>query len=161
LAQRPVCRKRDRCLSAASLRTECGDRATELGIWEIYVTDNSFYVAFSTFNVLLLLTTSIVLVSLYARARQLTQSTRLLTELAGQMARIDRHSASEVALIAREISSDIERLRELDGSSKTEGPVGMWQLHPLDARDNGLETNCFFCQAPCSDAPLIEGKIQS
>ena len=78
------------------------------------MTDNSFYVAFSTFNVLLLLTTSIVLVSLYARARQLMQSTRVLTELADRMARIDRHSASEVALIAREISSDIGRLRELE-----------------------------------------------
>jgi hypothetical protein len=148
-------------LVGRELRTGCRDRATELGIWEICVTDTSFYVAFSTFNVLLLLTTSMVLVSLYARARQLTQSTRLLTELAGQMARIDRHSASEVALIARGISSDIERLRELDGGNKTEDPAGMWQLHPLDARDNGLETNCFFCQAPCSGAPLIEGKIQS
>jgi hypothetical protein len=120
---------------------------------EIDVTETSFYLAFSTFNLLLLLTTAIVLSNLYAKACQLTQSTRVLTELADQMARIDRHSASEVALIAREISSDIGRLRELDGSSKTEDPVGMWQLHPLDAHDNGLETNCFFCQAPCSDAP--------
>ncbi len=120
---------------------------------EIDVTETSFYVAFSTFNLLLLLTTTIVLSNLYAKACQLTQSTRVLTELADQMARIDRHSASEVALIAREISSDIGRLRELDGSSNTEDPVGMWQLHPLDARDDGLETNCFFCQAPCSDAP--------
>jgi hypothetical protein len=117
------------------------------------VTETSFYLAFSTFNLLLLLTTSVVLSHLYTRARQLTQSTRVLTELADQMARIDRHSASEVALIAREISSDIQRLRELDGSSNTEDPVGMWQLHPLDARDDGLQTNCFFCQASCSDAP--------
>jgi hypothetical protein len=86
------------------------------------VTETSFYLAFSTFNLLLLLTTSIVLSNLYAKACQLTQSTRVLTELADQMARIDRHSASEVALIAREISSDIGRLRELDGSSKAEGP---------------------------------------
>jgi hypothetical protein len=69
---------------------------------EIDVTETSFYIAFSTFNLLLLLTTSIVLSNLYAKACQLTQSTRVLTELADQMARIDRHSASEVALIARE-----------------------------------------------------------
>jgi hypothetical protein len=117
------------------------------------VTETSFYLAFSTFNLLLLLTTSVVLSNLYMKARQLTQNTRVLTELADQMARIDRHSASEVALIARGISSDIERLRELDGGNKTEDPAGMWQLHPLDARDNGLETNCFFCQATCSQAP--------
>jgi hypothetical protein len=122
------------------------------------VTETSFYLAFSTFNLLLLLTTTIVLSNLYTRARQLTQSTSVLTELADQMTRIDRHSASAVALIAREISSDIGRLRELDGSSATEGPVGTWQLHPLDARDNGLETNCFFCQAPCPDAPRSGAK---
>jgi len=78
------------------------------------VTETSFYLAFSTFNLLLLLLTSIILSNLYAKARQLTQSTRTLTELAEQMARIDRRSASEVALIAREISSDIGRLRQLD-----------------------------------------------
>jgi len=81
---------------------------------EIDVTETSFYLAFSTFNLLLLLLTSIILSNLYAKARQLTQSTRTLTELAEQMARIDRRSASEVALIAREISSDIGRLRQLD-----------------------------------------------
>ena len=80
---------------------------------ETDVTETSFYLAFSTFNALLLLTTAIVS-NLYAKARQLTQSTRVLTELADQMARIDRRSASEFALIAREISSDIGRLRELD-----------------------------------------------
>ncbi|MBV9751741.1 MAG: hypothetical protein JO188_04405 [Hyphomicrobiales bacterium] len=78
------------------------------------MTETSFYLAFSTFNLLLLLLTSIILSNLYAKARQLTQSTRTLTELAEQMARIDRRSASEVALIAREISSDIGRLRQLD-----------------------------------------------
>jgi uncharacterized membrane protein AbrB (regulator of aidB expression) len=87
---------------------------------EIDVTETSFYLAFSTFNVLLLLTTTIVLSNLYAKARQLTQNTSVLTELAGQMARIDRQSASEVALIARGISSDIGRLRELDGSGETD-----------------------------------------
>jgi hypothetical protein len=120
---------------------------------EIDVTETSFYVAFSTFNLLLLLTTTIVLSNLYAKARQLTQNTRVLTEVADQMARIDRHSANEVALIAREISSDIGRLRELDGSNKTEGPSEMWQLHPSDAHDSGLETNCFFCRTTCSEAP--------
>lgn len=128
---------------------------------EIDVTETSFYVAFSTFNLLLLLTTTIVLSNLFTRARQLTRSTSVLTELADQMARIDRHSASEVALIAREISSDIERLRELDGNSMTEGSVGTWQLHPLDARDSGLGTDCFFCQASCSDAPRSGAKSKA
>jgi hypothetical protein len=41
---------------------------------EIDVTETSFYVAFSTFNLLLLLTTTIVLSNLYAKARQLTQN---------------------------------------------------------------------------------------
>jgi hypothetical protein len=86
----------------------------ELRIEETDVTETSFYLAFSTFNLLLLLTSTVVLSNLYAKARQLTQSTRALTELANQMARIDRHSASEVALLAREISSDIGRLRQLD-----------------------------------------------
>jgi hypothetical protein len=81
---------------------------------EIDVTETSFYLAFSTFNLLLLLTTTIVLSNLYAKARQLMQNTRVLTELADQIARIDRHSANEVAHIAREISSDIGRLRQLD-----------------------------------------------
>ncbi|MBV9567167.1 MAG: hypothetical protein JO172_03435 [Hyphomicrobiales bacterium] len=78
------------------------------------MTETSFYLAFSTFNLLLLLTTSVILTNLYAKARQLAQNTSLLTELAVQMTRIDRHSANEVALIAREISSDIGRLRQLE-----------------------------------------------
>lgn len=78
------------------------------------MTETSFYLAFSTVNVILPLTTSIVLLSLYAKARQLTQSTRLLTDLVDQMARLDRHSAGQVARIAREISCDLGRLRQLD-----------------------------------------------
>ena len=115
------------------------------------MTETSFYLAFSTFNLLLLLTTSVVLSNLYAKARQLTQNTMLLTEVADQMARIDRHSASTVALIAREISSDIGRLREIERSDDPEDSDGMWQLHPLDARSARLESNCFFCQTTCSE----------
>jgi hypothetical protein len=78
------------------------------------MTESNFYVAFSTFNVILLLITSIVLMSLYTKARQLTQSTKLLKELVEQMSCMDRHSAGEVVQIAREISSDIDRLRQFD-----------------------------------------------
>ncbi|MBV9431692.1 MAG: hypothetical protein JO137_07715 [Hyphomicrobiales bacterium] len=121
---------------------------------EINVTETSFYLAFSTFNLLLLLTTSVVLSNLYAKARQLTQNTMLLTEVADQMARIDRHSASAVALIAREISSDIGKLREMEFGNDTE----KWQLQLLNAKGAGSDGHCFFCQTTCSEAPLIEGR---
>ena len=116
---------------------------------EIDVTETSYYLAFSTFNLLLLLTTSVVLSNLYAKARRLTQNTVLLTEVADQMARIDRHSASAVALIAREISSDIGRLREMGHGDDT----GTGQLHPVDGRESSSGADCFFCQTTCSEAP--------
>jgi hypothetical protein len=78
------------------------------------VTETSFYLAFSTVNVIILLVTSVVLMSLFEKARQLTQSTKLLKDLVDEMACIDRHSAGQVARIAREISSDIGKLRQLD-----------------------------------------------
>jgi hypothetical protein len=80
--------------------------------------------AFATLNVVLLAVASLMLLRLFAQAKELSRSTKLLTDLADKMNCTDRHAIGQVARLAREISADIGKLGRLDpGESETISPA--------------------------------------
>jgi hypothetical protein len=85
-------------------------------IREFHVTDINVDFAFASLNVVLLAVASMMLVRLFAQAKELTRSTKLLTDIADKMNCIDRHAVGQVARLAREISADIGKLGRLDPS---------------------------------------------
>jgi hypothetical protein len=73
-------------------------------------------VVFATANIVLLVVATLVLVGIYLQLKRLSRSTKQLQDVADEMARIDRKSVSQIARIAKEISIDIGKLRDMDAS---------------------------------------------
>ena len=71
---------------------------------------------FSAANVILLGVATVVLIRVGAQVRQLSRSTKLLKDAADEMRSMDRSSAHQIAKLAREISTDVGKLRHLDSS---------------------------------------------
>jgi hypothetical protein len=77
-------------------------------------------VAFAATNVVLLIVATWILARAGAQLKQLSRSTKQLQDAAEKMARLDRNSAGQILRIAREISADIGKLRDIDAGD--EGP---------------------------------------
>jgi len=73
-------------------------------------------IAFWSVNIVLLAVAIAVLARVYFQVRQLSRETQQLKEAARKVAGFDRGSASQIARIAREISADLGKLRQLDSS---------------------------------------------
>ncbi|SEE58797.1 hypothetical protein SAMN05444161_6284 [Rhizobiales bacterium GAS191] len=105
---------RELCKMPAEGRRLTRWKAPRSAIREFHVTEINLDLAFATLNLVLLAFASMVLVRLFGQARELSRSTKLLTDLADKMSCVDRHAVGQVARLAREISSDIGKLRRLD-----------------------------------------------
>jgi hypothetical protein len=81
---------------------------------EIAVPELDIGLTFSTANVILLALATAILVKVRYQLKQLSRCTNLLKDAADRMTSMDRHSASQVARIAREISADVGKLRRID-----------------------------------------------
>lgn len=77
-------------------------------------------VAFATMNIVLLIVAAWILARVGAQLKQLSRSTKQLQDTAEKIARLDRSSASQILRIAKEISADIGKLRDIDAAD--EGP---------------------------------------
>jgi hypothetical protein len=73
-------------------------------------------ITFTTANVLLLVVATLVLIKVGLQLKKLSRSTRQLQETADRIARQDRSSARQIVRIAKEISADIGKLRDVDSS---------------------------------------------
>jgi hypothetical protein len=71
---------------------------------------------FATANVILLAVATFVLVRVCFQVKRLSRSTKQLQEAADKMARLDHSAANQITRIAREISADIGKLRDIDSS---------------------------------------------
>jgi hypothetical protein len=73
-------------------------------------------ITFTTANVLLLVVATLVLIKVGLQLKKLSRSTKQLQETADRIARLDRSSARKIVRIAKEISADIGKLRDIDSS---------------------------------------------